>query len=88
MSRYHSESWRRRRSQLFDDDIAGFRGGGPFVSPKHALSAEVALPDLKRFSQLNEIDKVSVINYSGHIGSGGPRIVVSNVSGAVVLQRI
>ena len=34
------------------------------------------------------IDKVSVTNYSGHIGSGGPRIVVSNVSGAVVLQRI
>jgi len=34
------------------------------------------------------IDKVSVTNYFGHISSGGPRIVVSNVSGAVVLQRI
>ena len=34
------------------------------------------------------LDKVGASNYSAHLGSGGPRIVVSNVTGAVVLQRI
>lgn len=34
------------------------------------------------------LDKVGASNYSARLGSGGPRIVVSNVTGAVVLQRI
>jgi hypothetical protein len=34
------------------------------------------------------LDKVGAANYSAKLGSGGPRIVVSNVTGAVVLQRI
>jgi hypothetical protein len=34
------------------------------------------------------LDKVGTSNYSAHLGSGGPRIVVSNVTGGVVLQRI
>ena len=32
------------------------------------------------------IDKVGTSNYSARLGSGGPQIVVSNVTGAVVLQ--
>ena len=34
------------------------------------------------------LEKVGSSAYSGRLGSGGPRIVVSNVSGAVVLQLI
>jgi hypothetical protein len=34
------------------------------------------------------LDKVGASKYSARLGSGGPRIVVSNVTGAVVLQRI
>ncbi|HEV7682043.1 MAG TPA: hypothetical protein VGO68_07970 [Pyrinomonadaceae bacterium] len=34
------------------------------------------------------LDKVGASSYSARLGSGGPRIVVSNVTDAVVLQRI
>jgi Putative adhesin len=34
------------------------------------------------------LDRDGASNYSGRLGSGGPRIVISNVTGAVVLQRI
>lgn len=34
------------------------------------------------------LNKVDSSNYSARLGSGGPRIVVSNVTGAVVIQRI
>ena len=37
---------------------------------------------------LDKVGKVGASNYSAHLGSGGPRIVVSNVTGAVVLRRI
>jgi hypothetical protein len=34
------------------------------------------------------LDKVGASKYSAHLGSGGPPIVVTNVTGAVVLRRI
>jgi len=34
------------------------------------------------------LERVGAANYSARLGSGGPRIVVSNVTGAVVLQGI
>lgn len=59
----------------------------------HATQQKAEVVNLNGGPEGNEatqvvIDKVRMTNYSGHIGSGGPRIVVSNVSGAVVLQRI
>jgi hypothetical protein len=34
------------------------------------------------------LESLGASNYSARLGSGGPRIVLSNVTGAVVLQRI
>ena len=34
------------------------------------------------------LDKINASSYSARLGSGGPRIVISNLTGAVVLSRI
>jgi hypothetical protein len=66
--------------------------GGVYLRLAGDLNAELSINNTtgavsNRIAGL-ALDKVGAANYSAKLGSGGPRIVVSNVTGAVVLQRI
>jgi hypothetical protein len=66
--------------------------GGVYLQLASDLNAELSINNTtgavsNKIAGLS-LDKVGASNYSAKLGSGGPRIVVSNVTGAVVIQHI
>ena len=66
--------------------------GGVYLQLAGDLNAELSISNTtgvvsNKIAGL-ALNKVDSANYSARLGSGGPRIVVSNVTGAVVIQRI
>ena len=66
--------------------------GGVYLRLASGLNAELSINSttggVSNKIEGLALEGVGPSNYSAHLGSGGPRIVVSNVTGAVVLQRI
>jgi hypothetical protein len=65
--------------------------GNVYLSLGSDLNAELSVGDTTT-GVSNKIAGLALVggpsNYSARLGAGGPRIVVSNVTGAIVLQRI
>jgi len=66
--------------------------GNAYLRLANDLNAELSISNTTGAVSSNieglALEKVGASNYSARLGSGGPQIVVSNVTGAVVLQRI